>query len=269
MIISTTVQVVISGLAIVSYALSLSLYAKQILKSTSNDGKTAVLFASLGILFHGIVAYSQLNTILGIDLGIQSSAVLVTWVISIFLLIALIRLPIASLFVVILPLSIIVLSINLISESSYVPRNYLAGDLIIHIIFSLIAYSTLLMASSQALILALQEKNLRRYKKVSIVKVLPPLETMEALLFWMLWMGILFLSLAIASGFAFMEDMFAQHVVHHTVLSTSAWLTYATLLIGNHFFGWRGIRAIKWALLSFGLLVLGYFGSKFVLEVVL
>tara|TARA_B100000686_G_C16768192_1_gene963250 strand:- start:1671 stop:2054 length:384 start_codon:yes stop_codon:yes gene_type:complete len=125
------------------------------------------------------------------------------------------------------------------------------------------------MASSQALVLAIQERNLRNHEKIRIVRLLPPLETMERLLFWLLWLGIAFLTLAIASGFMFMENMFSQHVVHHTVLSTSAWLMYAVLLTGHKVFGWRGIRAIKWTLLSFGLLVLGYFGSKFVLEIVL
>ena len=245
------------------------MYLQRLSKATFIESSTAIASTSLGVLLHGLIAYTTLNTADGIDLGIQSSSVLVTWVISVFLLLALIRLRVSSLFVVILPLSIAALISILLTDSSYLPRTNLKNALVAHILLSIVAYSTLFMASSQALVLAIQERNLRNHEKIRIVRLLPPLETMERLLFWLLWLGIAFLTLAIASGFMFMENMFAQHVVHHTVLSTSAWLMYAILLTGHKVFGWRGIRAIKWTLLSFGLLVLGYFGSKFVLEIVL
>ena len=269
MILSTTTQVVITIVAIACYFSSFAMYLQRLSKATFIENSTAIASTCLGVLLHGLIAYTSLNTTDGIDLGIQSSSVLVTWVISVFLLLALIRLRVSSLFVVILPLSITALIFSLLGDSSYLPRTNLTSALIIHILLSIIAYSTLFMASSQALVLAIQERNLRNHEKIRIVRLLPPLETMERLLFWLLWLGIAFLTLAIASGFMFMESMFAQHVVHHTVLSTSAWLMYAVLLTGHKVFGWRGIRAIKWTLLSFGLLVLGYFGSKFVLEIVL
>jgi ABC-type uncharacterized transport system permease subunit len=101
------------------------------------------------------------------------------------------------------------------------------------------------------------------------VRVLPPLQTMEALLFNLLWAGIAVLTLAIGSGFLFLEDMFAQRVVHHTVLAIASWCVYAALLAGRQVFGWRGSTAVRWTLIAFLLLVLGYFGSKFVIEILL
>ena len=70
-------------------------------------------------------------------------------------------------------------------------------------------------------------------------------------------------------GVLFLEDIFAQHLVHKTVLSLTAWLVFAVLLWGRFQFGWRGRTAIRWTLSGFAVLLLAYFGSKFVLELVL
>jgi ABC-type uncharacterized transport system permease subunit len=77
------------------------------------------------------------------------------------------------------------------------------------------------------------------------------------------------LTLAILSGFLFLDDLFAQRVVHHTVLAIASWFVYATLLVGRQLLGWRGSTAVRWTLIAFSLLVLGYFGSKFVIEILL
>jgi ABC-type uncharacterized transport system permease subunit len=92
---------------------------------------------------------------------------------------------------------------------------------------------------------------------------------METLLFSLLWTGLAVLSVAIASGFAFLDNMFAQHVAHHTILSSLSWVMYVVLLAGHKLLGWRGVSAVRWTLIAFALLVLGYFGSKFVLEILL
>jgi ABC-type uncharacterized transport system permease subunit len=63
--------------------------------------------------------------------------------------------------------------------------------------------------------------------------------------------------------------MFAQHLVHKTVLSVMAWLVFGGLLLGRRVWGWRGQKAIRWTLSGFLLLILAYFGSKFVLELLL
>jgi len=63
--------------------------------------------------------------------------------------------------------------------------------------------------------------------------------------------------------------MFAQQLAHKTVLSIIAWCVFATLLAGHRFLGWRGRTATRWTLGGFASLMLAYFGSKFVLEVLL
>ena len=92
---------------------------------------------------------------------------------------------------------------------------------------------------------------------------------MEKLLFSLLWIGITGLSLAIVTGLLFLEDMFAQHVVHHTLFAIASWCVYALLLAGHWISGWRSTTVTAWVLIAFALLVLGYFGSKFVLEILI
>ena len=77
------------------------------------------------------------------------------------------------------------------------------------------------------------------------------------------------LTLALFSGFIFIDNLFAQHLVHKTVLSCLAWFVFAVLLFGRWRFGWRGRTATIWALSGFALLALAYFGSKIVLESIL
>ena len=66
-----------------------------------------------------------------------------------------------------------------------------------------------------------------------------------------------------------LEDIFAQHLVHKTVLSIASWAVFGALLLGRLFMGWRGRTAVRWTLSGFGVLLLAYFGSKIMLEWVL
>lgn len=92
---------------------------------------------------------------------------------------------------------------------------------------------------------------------------------MESLLFQLITVGFILLSVTLISGFFFLEDLFAQHVAHKTLLSLIAWCVFGVLLWGRWRFGWRGQTAIRWTLSGFGFLVLAFFGSKLVLELIL
>ena len=92
---------------------------------------------------------------------------------------------------------------------------------------------------------------------------------MEVLLFQTIGFGFIFLSTALLSGFFFVEDLFAQQLVHKTVLSIIGWFILAVLLFGRFKFGWRGRIAIRWTLAAFVFIMLAYFGSKLVLEFII
>ncbi len=98
---------------------------------------------------------------------------------------------------------------------------------------------------------------------------MPPLEAAEQGLFACIWLGFFLLSLAIFSGLIFVENLLAQHLVHKTVLSVLGWLVFATLLFGRWRFGWRGQTASAWTLGGVATLLLAYFGSRLILELIL
>jgi ABC-type uncharacterized transport system permease subunit len=77
------------------------------------------------------------------------------------------------------------------------------------------------------------------------------------------------LTLALVTGSFFVEDLFAQHLVHKVALAVVAWVVFGILLLGRWRMGWRGRQALRWTLSGYVLLGLAYFGSKLVLEVIL
>jgi ABC-type uncharacterized transport system permease subunit len=101
------------------------------------------------------------------------------------------------------------------------------------------------------------------------MRAFPPLTLLEGLLFRLIGAGFALLTLALLSGVVFVEDLFAQHLVHKTVLSLLAWATFGALLFGRLRHGWRGRRAVQLTLAAMTLLGLAFFGSKFVLELIL
>jgi ABC-type uncharacterized transport system permease subunit len=138
--------------------------------------------------------------------------------------------------------------------------------LLLHAWLALLAYATLALATLLALMLWLQERGLRHRQSPGWLGALPPLTQLETLLFRSLGVAFALLSAALLTGVLFVEDMLAQHLWHKTVLSALSWAVLALLLFGRWRWGWRGPRAVKLTLTAMGLLLLAYFGSKWVLE---
>jgi len=100
---------------------------------------------------------------------------------------------------------------------------------------------------------------------------LPPLLTLERLLFRLIAAAFVFLTLTLATGILFSETLFGRALPfnHKTLFALLSWATFAALLVGRHFYGWRGRTALRWTLTGFVMLLLAYVGSRFVLEVIL
>jgi ABC-type uncharacterized transport system permease subunit len=133
----------------------------------------------------------------------------------------------------------------------------------------LLAYATLGIAAVLALLLWAQERALRRREFRDWLRALPPLTELETLLFRTIAVGFALLAATLLTGVLFVENLLAQHLVHKTVLSVLSWLAFGALLAGRWRYGWRGAVAVRWTLVAMALLLLAFFGSKFVLEVVL
>ncbi|NIR31184.1 MAG: hypothetical protein GWN84_18115 [Gammaproteobacteria bacterium] len=225
--------------------------------------------AVVAVCLHGVLLYHAMVTEAGLNFGFSNAASLTTWVIVLFLLVAALMEPVEDLGLLVLPLAALAVALSL----AWPDRQLLPGRLTVgvqtHIVLSILAYSVLAIAACQSVVLAYQDRRLRRKRPDGLMLRLPALQTQESLLFQLIGFGFFLLSLSLVSGMMFVEDMFAQHLVHKTVLSIVAWVVFGVLLWGRWRFGWRGRTAIGWSLGGFFTLMLAYFGTKLVLEVIL
>lgn len=222
-----------------------------------------------GMLAHGLLVWRETWTAQGLNLALFNAASLITWLMTLMLLVATLRRPVASLGVLVLPLAALAVVLAALFGVASAPRVPIGAPVDMHVMLSVTAYSVLGLASAQAVILAIQEHYLRTRQPGRFLRMLPPLQSMESLLFQLLVSGFVLLSLALATGWMFVEDLFAQNLVHKTSLSVLAWLIFGTLLVGRWSAGWRGQTAIRWTLGGFATLGVAYFGSKLVLELIL
>ncbi|WP_461520394.1 cytochrome C assembly family protein [Porticoccus sp.] len=227
------------------------------------------LVAALAIGLHGYVSMDWVFTDQGLDFGLFSMSTTISFTINLIVLASSFRKPAHNLFLLLFPLAAIILAISILMGSTGTPWKAVSAPIGIHIFISILAYSLMTIAAVQAILLALQNWRLRHKRLGNWLQVVPPLQTMEALLFEVLWAGFILLTLSLITGFLFFEDFFAQHLAHKSVFSICSWLFYAILLWGRHVKGWRGNTAIRWTLIGFSAMVLAYWGSKFVIEVVL
>ena len=138
-----------------------------------------------------------------------------------------------------------------------------------HVLVSLFAYGLLSIGAIVALYALVQDYRLHAGRLSAVNRLFAPLETNEKLLYGLATGGFLALVLAVFSGFLFVDDLFAQHLVHKTSLSLLALVLFGILLGGRWLTGWRGKPAVYLYLWGFAILGLAYFGSRFVLEQVL
>ena len=221
------------------------------------------------LLLHGIMLYAELFTARGLNLSFFNAVSLAAWTVAGLLLVSALSKPVENLAILALPVAAITVLLDLRFPGDHLLSEGAGWALRVHVLTSMLAYSLLTLASVQALLLAIQDNHLRRHHPGGFIRALPPLQTMESLLFEMISLGFLLLSIALATGFVYLEDMFAQHLVHKTVLSIVAWIAFAILLWWRYRFGWRGRTAIRWTLVGFAVLMLAYFGSKAVIELIL
>lgn len=264
----------ISLLCIVLYSVALFLKV-QLTMADRNASKSTPISAILllALAVHAIILYKHImSNPEFVNLSIFNTSSLTAWFILCITWVSIIRnITIDKALFIVLPFCILSIACNelLVNSSHLRPREMFSPGLLLHIVLSIFAYSTLSITCIQAIILFIQEANMKNKKHTRIMSWLPPIETAEILLFNLLTFGLSLLSIAIATGALFIEDIFAQKMAHKLVLTLISWLIFTALLAGRYFRGWRGITAIKWTFAGFIALMLAYFGSKFALEIVL
>ena len=221
---------------------------------------------TLAVVLHFIVLFTAHRG--GVDLHFFAALSLVGACIAALCLLVNLSRPVATLGVIVFPLASLLLGVDVFLAPSTQPMT-LEWQIKLHAIFALLGYSVLSIAALLAILLALQERALHARRFNGLVRTLPPLTLTEALMFRLIGAGFVLLTLTLITGILFVTNLFDQHLAHKTILSIAAWIVFGALLFGRWRYGWRGRRAVNLTLIGMGLLLLAFFGSRFVLEVVL
>ena len=257
-----------AGSAIALYLLAFGYQVSQLRKHANAPTTTFQVAAALAIVLHGAATFGLLFNTAGLDLSLLKICALISLVINVVLFFSGLKKPIHSLFLFLFPISALSLFAALTTPSTkaavVIPPTIEA-----HVLISILAYSTLAIAALQALLIGYQNWQLKHKHQNLLMRTFPPLQSMEALLFELIWAGELMLTLSLLSGFIFYEDFFAQKLLHKVVFSLAAWVFFGVLLWGRQVQGWRGKTAIRWTWAGFIAIVLGYVGSKVVIEFLL
>ena len=223
--------------------------------------------ATLALALHATVHIAAWNEVHGPDLHFFAALSLVGLGMAALTTAVAVRERVAALAVLGLPLAAALLA----AYRAYGHARSMALDWQqqLHAALALLAYATLAVAALLAVTLWIQERALRRREFHGWLRALPPLVQLESLLFRTIAVGFGLLTATLLTGVLFVENLFAQHLMHKTVLSILSWLAFGALLVGRRRYGWRGTTAVRWTLAAMALLVLAYFGSKGVLELIL
>lgn len=146
-----------------------------------------------------------------------------------------------------------------------------AGWLDLHILVSVATLALLTVAAVAALSSFLQSRALKNKRQSPFSRSLLPLAESERLFEALTFFSELVLGLGVATGMAtqYVESGNLLKFDHKTLLSLMAFAVIGALLIGRRVCGVRGQMAARVALLAYLLLILGYFGVKFVKQVLL
>jgi len=167
-----------------------------------------------------------------------------------------------------------VVALSLIFPGEHLPATT-SPLLPLHWALGIAAYGLFAAAVVHALILSRAEARMRHAALLSDGPESGlPLLTQERLMFGFVWAGFVLLTLTLVAGALFGEQLYgAAHRSwqwdHKRVFTALSWLVFAALLLGRWKFGWRGRRAMRVLYTGAAFLLLGYVGSRFVLEVLL
>lgn len=263
---------VIGGLAALLYLLAGGLLAARLARADGGEARPKGGPLALGwsaVVLHAMILSQTVFQPSGLNLGFFNALSFTGWLIDVVLLaVAMVR-PVENLGIVMLPFGALTLLLGLLFPAERIVADPGQWPLELHILTAILAYSLLALAAVQAMLLAVQDHRLRHRQPGGFLRGIPPLTAMETLLFQMIGAGFVLLSITLVSGFFFLDDLFAQRVAHKVVLSFIAWCVFGILLWGRWRFGWRGRTAIRWTLSGSVFLMLAYFGSKLVLELIL
>lgn len=254
--------------AMAFYSLALVLLTSRLFHAQGPNRPLVMSLATIAVIFHGIALYQSINTTDGQNLSITNVISLVNWMIALCFTILMQRLKVIVLVPVVFVCSILSVALLWLVPPENIVHFSQHPEVLIHIILSLVAYSTLMIAALYAIQLALI-KNKLKTKQLLISPVVPPLMTVEKQLYHLVLIGTIVLTLSLITGFVFLDDMFTDGKGHKAILSIIAWVLYVAMLWQHHQVGCKMRSAVVYTLSGATLLSLAYFGARIVKELII
>lgn len=252
--------------AVLLYLAAAGILARPLLSQGRPAGRSPLVLGAGAVLLHAGILLGMHRGAL--DLHFFAALSLVACVVSALTLLFSLSRPVAALGIVVFPLSAALLAVDGFLAPPTTPQP-MDWQIKLHVTVALLAFGVLSIAAVVAIGLAVQERGLRHRQFGPWLRALPPLTLTETLLFQLIRAGFALLTLTLITGALFVDNLFGQHLVHKTVLSIIAWLIFGALLYGRWRHGWRGKRAVNLTLWGMALLLLAFFGTKAVLELIL
>lgn len=234
------------------------------------DQKKTIILSTLAILTHMVLLVNAVFTQQGQDLSFINVSLLTCWVIVVSVTTVSLKFPATLLLPVVYGFAVILLLASLFMPHQIILQNInLELPLVTHVSISLLAYCVLIIATLYGVQFYFIDKRLKRKDMAIVHSHLPPLMVVERQLYQLVIVGTGLLTLALASGFVFLDSMLAVNNMHKTVLSLIAWAIFASVVTGHLWRGWRGKSSVITIMIGAFVLTLAYFGSRFVQEVIL
>ena len=225
----------------------------------------------VAILVHGAGLYGLLFPGGAMHFGFSYAISLMVWLALVFYWIESFYARLEGLQTLAMPMAAICVLLPMVFPGQHLLANAGSAVFRAHFMMAMLAYSLFTLAALHALLMAAAEKRLHKGRLSRALAGLPPLLTMEALLFRLIAIAFVLLTLTLGTGIVFSETLFGKafRLDHKTVFAITSWILFGALLVGRHLRGWRGKVALRWTLAGFLTLLLAYVGSRFVAEVIL
>jgi len=223
------------------------------------------IFLGITLLTHGYLCYQLIDGGEGQNLSLFNIFSMTTWMAMCLVSWNLYKHKAHSLLLVSLPIAAIsIVEAALFSGSHIISVNGKPLNLL-HIFSGVAAMSILLLSALQSVLVLYLDRGLKQHP-ANIYQWLGPLQGMERYLIQLLTFGFMLMSISLFLVIWLPDELKSAQALHKVILTGLSWFVLAILMFGRYIKGWRGVFAARWSLVSVTLLLVGYFGSKLVME---
>lgn len=240
--------------AVIAYALA---FMGQVAYSQQYSWRGFLFLTTcIAIVCHALQLHQLIDLPGGQNLSWINLLSFLTWLSALLIFLVNFILPIASLNLLLYPISIITMSLSMIWHPQHLVMTAQQPKMLWHILLASLLVALLIICAIQSLLLVLQKFALKQKKMLSLLQRLPPLQSMERLLFVEIILSFIGLSvflLLTGINFSLFKNFFDEDC-----LSLLLWFIFLMILIGRYHYQWRASIAALWTCLGVGIALLLY-----------